>query len=146
MIALLFSHLSCGPRRDEAAEAERLLQAVEAFHRAINSGDAQSALDFFTDDVIFMSNGWETRKGKADVGQIWTENIKSGFRTKDQQIIELRLDGDIAYEATTQLWTMHQEGQEDQWRSSKYVHIWNRQSDGTWRLHLDIWNNNPLPQ
>jgi uncharacterized protein (TIGR02246 family) len=120
--------------------------AVGEFHRAISSGDADKAVAMFTEDVIFMSNGWETIRGKESVAELWRNSITSGFRTRDQKIIELAINGDIAYEATRQQWTMHQEGREDEWAASKYVHIWKRQSDGSWKLHLDIWNNDPMPR
>lgn len=28
----------------------------------------------------------------------------------------------------------------------KYVMVWQRQFDGRWLMHLDIWNNSPPPQ
>jgi ketosteroid isomerase-like protein len=142
-LGLLILLSSCGQGRDEAVEMERLRLAVKEFHAAINSGDVDRAVGMFTEDVIFMPDGWETITGKERVAEVWTNSITSGFRTKDQKIIELTIGGDLAFEATTQLWTMRSEGQEDQWASSKYVHIWKRRPDGSWKLHLDIWNNNP---
>jgi len=138
--------VSCGRQEDPSARLDTLRQTAMEFHRAINEGDVNGAVAMFTEDVIMMSNGWETISGKDAVVEVWRGSISSGFRTRDQEIIELDLDGDIAYEATTQLWTMHQEGREDVWRSSKYVHIWKQQPDGSWKLHLDIWNNNPPAQ
>ena len=143
VLALLYL---CARQADRSGELEVLRSTVMEFHRAINAADADAAVAMFTEDVIMMSNGWQTVAGKEAVAEIWRGSIESGFRTRDQEIISLELDGDLAYEATTQQWTMHREDQEDQWRSSKYVHIWKRQPDGSWKLHLDIWNNNPQPQ
>ena len=143
-VPLLMS--SCARQADRSEELEALRSTVMEFHRTINAGDADATIAMFTNDVIMMSNGWETITGKEAVAELWSGSIGSGFRTRDQQIIALELDGDLAYEATSQLWTMHQEGQEDVWRSSKYVHVWKRQPGGGWKLHLDIWNNNPPPE
>ncbi len=143
---LLLGLLSCARQQDEEAELERLRAAIEQFHQAINSGDAERLVGMFTEDVILMSNAWETIRGKEEVAQVWTSSVRSGFRTKDQDIIDVAVCEDLGYEATTQLWTMYQEDQGAEWRSSKYVHLWRRQPDGTWKLHLDIWNNNPSPQ
>jgi len=144
VVLALFS--SCTRQTDRSEELETLRSAVMEFHRAINAADVDAAVAMFTDEVIMMSNGWQTVAGKEAVAEVWSGSIRSGFRTRDQQIIALEMDGDLAYEATSQLWTMHQEDRQDEWRSSKYVHIWKRQPDGGWKLHLDIWNSNPPPQ
>lgn len=141
---LILALLSCSQKQnDEKQNLEQLKVAVEEFRSAINTGDAEKVAEMWAEDAIFMSNGMETIEGKDKVTEIWKRNVKGGFRTKNQKTIELAVGGDIGYEVVTQLWTVHEEGKEDVWHSSKYVHIWKKQKDGTWKLHLDIWNTNP---
>lgn len=143
---LILSLLSCSQRQIEKQGLERLKATVEEFRSAINTGDAEKVAEMWADDAIFMSNGMETVKGKDKVTEIWKRNVKGGFRTKNHETIELATGGDTGYEVVTQLWTVHEEGKEDVWHPSKYVHIWKKQKDDSWKLHLDIWNTNPEPE
>jgi uncharacterized protein (TIGR02246 family) len=142
-LAMLLINSSCGQKQNNEQDLERLRAAIEEFREAINTGNGEKVAQMWTNDAIFMSNGSETITGKEQVAAIWKRNVESGFRTKNQQTIDLAVSGDIGYEVVTQLWTVHQEGKEDEWASSKFVHIWKKQEDGSWKLHLDIWNTNP---
>lgn len=127
----------------ENPEMQKLKEAIEDFKGAINSPDPEKMEEIWTDDAIFMPQGFEIIKGKKEVVEVWKRNIKNGFRTKDQKIIEIEISGDTGYEVATHFWTVKKEGEEIKWHSSKYVHIWKKQKDGKWKLHLDIWNVNP---
>lgn len=127
----------------ENPEMQKLKGAIEEFKGAINLPEPEKMEDIWTEDAIFMPQGFEIIKGKKEVVEIWKRNIKSGFRTEGQEIIELKISGDTAYEIGKHLWTVKKEGEEIKWHSSKYVHIWKKEKDGKWKLHLDIWNSNP---
>lgn len=116
---------------------------MEEFTQAVNSGEGERVGVVRTEDAIFMAHGQEIIRGKEEMGEVWKRNVEGGFRTMDQQDIELHVSGDTGYEVVSQLWTVHEEGKEDEWCSSKFVHIWKKQPDGSWKLHLDIWNANP---
>ena len=51
------------------------------------------------------------------------------------------VNGNIAYQINKTAVTYQTEGQEAKWNPSKNVHIWKKQADGGWKLHVDIWNN-----
>jgi len=146
VLFIFLNSFFCIKQQNEGQDLESLRNAVEEFRESINSGNGEKAAEMWTDDAIFMPNGWETIKGKEKVAAVWKQNVEGGFRTKNQETIELVVSGNIGYEVVTQLWTVHQEGKTDEWGSSKYVHIWKKQADGSWKLHLDIWNTNPAPK
>ncbi|MEJ5167122.1 MAG: DUF4440 domain-containing protein [Thermoanaerobaculia bacterium] len=127
----------------ENPEMKRVKEAIEEFKGAINLPNPEKMEEIWAEDAIFMPQGFEIIKGKKEIVEVWKRNIKSGFRTKDQRIIEMEIIGDTCYEVATHLWAMVKEGEEIKWHSSKYVHIWKKQKDGKWKLHLDIWNSNP---
>jgi ketosteroid isomerase-like protein len=146
VLFIFLTGFSCIQQQNEGPDLERLRKAVEKFREAINTGNGEQVTDMWTDDAIFMPNCRETITGKDKVAAVWKQNVEGGFRTKNQETIELVVSGDIGYEVVTQLWTVHQEGKIDEWGSSKFVHIWKMQADGSWKLHLDIWNTTPAPK
>jgi ketosteroid isomerase-like protein len=54
--------------------------------------------------------------------------------------------GNTAYETGNYSLTIQPESQAAMTDSGKYVVVWKKQADGTWKLHVDIWNSSmPLP-
>ena len=95
----------------------------------------------FTENAMMMPNNGSIIRGKASVGEV----VRSGegwvFRIRNLTRLELDLSGDIAYTVNEYEYTWHAEGDEPIWHPTKNIHIWRRQSDGSWRLHVDIWNS-----
>ncbi len=61
-------------------------------------------------------------------------------------MVDVGGSGDTAYEIGKYSLTIQAEGQAAMADSGKYVVVWKRQADGTWKLHVDIWNSSmPLP-
>jgi ketosteroid isomerase-like protein len=63
------------------------------------------------------------------------------FRLKDRQVIDIDAHGDIAYTVNSYSYTWHPVGTEPQWHKTKNVHIWKKDPEGRWKLHVDIWNS-----
>jgi ketosteroid isomerase-like protein len=49
--------------------------------------------------------------------------------------------GDTAYEIGKYTLKIQPAGQEAMTDSGKYLVVWKRQAEGTWKLHVDIWNS-----
>ena len=54
--------------------------------------------------------------------------------------IEVGGRGDMAYEIGKTKVRIQPEGQAAMTDSTKYLVIWKRQADATWKVHVDIWN------
>ncbi|MFQ5962049.1 MAG: YybH family protein, partial [Candidatus Methylomirabilales bacterium] len=52
---------------------------------------------------------------------------------------------DLAYEMGAYTLTIQPEGGQAQTDTGKYVVVWTRQADGSWKLAVDIWNSNAPP-
>lgn len=74
---------------------------------------------------------------KLEVGRILSRSI-----TDIQfDIVEVGGAGDIAYVYGKYSLTMAPEGKEPVKDIGKYIEIWNRQPDGSWKVALDIFNS-----
>lgn len=63
------------------------------------------------------------------------------FRLRGRAVVDRDVSGDLAYLANSDEYTWHRQDAEPQWHRTKNVHIWKRDPDGKWKLHLDIWNS-----
>jgi ketosteroid isomerase-like protein len=148
ILVLLFSSVSLYPGgQKEKGDVDKLRQTIAAFYDAVNTGNADKRAEMFTSGAMLLPNHWTAIKGKQAVGEV----VKSGkdmvFRIKDLQRLELSVSGDIGYTVNEYYYTYHRKGEEPDWKKTKNVHIWRKQADGTWKLHVDIWNSStPLPR
>ena len=137
-LGLIF--LGCA-RVSEEASREALEAAISSFYFAVEENNLDGRLALFTDDAIMMPNHWTIIRGKGDIGDVIRSGGETVFQIKDLDRLELALSGDIGYTVNSYCYGFVREGQETEWHKTKNVHIWRRQPDGSWKLHVDIWNS-----
>jgi len=127
---------------NDRASEEIFLETVDSFYAAVNSGDQASHADLFTDDAFMLADGWHISRGEALKTSI---RDRSGwvFRLKDINRLDYGVSGDLAYTVNEYFYTWHEEGAQPEWHKTKNVHVWKKQANGSWRLHVDIWNSTP---
>lgn len=125
----------CGVEQD-------FLAAVDSFYTAVNAGDQAAHAQLFTDDAWMLSDDWHISRGEALKTSL-RERAGWVFRLKDVERLEYGISGALGYTINQYFYTWHQEGEQPEWHRTKNVHIWKRQDDGVWRLHVDIWNSTP---
>jgi len=124
-----------------------LLTAIDSFYASVESGNGEARIALFSDSAIMMPNHWTLTRGKDGIARIIRSSEGSVFRLKDREVVDMDVDGSIAYVTNSYFYTWHAEGDEPQWHKTKNVHIWKRDAAGDWKLHLDIWNSDvPMSQ
>jgi len=140
---LVCSLLACSGNKEDSAAIEQLNQSIQSFYDAVEAGDVEAVIALFSEDVIIMPNSVELSRGKEAAAAMWRRNAPYNFRIKDLETVELAASGDIAYKVNDYYWSVQLEGQERRWHKTKNIHVWRKQPDGNWRLHVDIWNASP---
>jgi len=85
-------------------------------------------------------------KGRAAIKAYWTlpPNVKVvEHKTTADSVIVV---GNTAYDYGTFRAVNSRDGQTGNPGYGKYVIVWQKQRDGRWLMHLDIWNNSPAPE
>jgi ketosteroid isomerase-like protein len=128
---------------DTRGDAEQdFLAAVDSFYATVNAGDQAAHAALFTNDAWMLPDDWHISRGEALKTSI-RERTGWVFRLKDVERLEHGLSGDLGYTVNQYYYTYHQQDAQPEWHRTKNVHIWKRQGDGAWRLHVDIWNSTP---
>jgi ketosteroid isomerase-like protein len=141
LLCILSSAKACTPATNPDNGLAELEQAVAAFYRAVDSGDKDAHAEMFTSGALMMPNNGAIIRGKEDIGAVVRGGAGWVFRIRNLVRAELDLSGDIAYTVNEYEYTWHAEGEEPTWNPTKNIHIWRRQPDGSWKLHVDIWNS-----
>jgi uncharacterized protein (TIGR02246 family) len=114
---------------------------------ALNAGDADAWVDCFTDDGVQMPPHFATNAGKSAV-RGWSQGFLNLFDCWfSLSVDEVRVAADWAFERGRYTITLTPKaggGPVDD--SGKYITVYQRQSDGSWKIARDIWNSDqPLP-
>jgi len=125
-------------------EAQAAIEAANAkFSEAFARGDAKALSAMYTSDAIAFPPDSEMIRGNEAIGEFWKATRDSGVRGAALTTVEVGRSGDFAYEVGKVSLTIQPAGKEPTTAVAKYVVVWKRQADGSWKLHRDIWNGLP---
>jgi len=115
---------------------------IEKIESAFARGDAADIANCYTDNGMLLPVGADFVKGKRAIEAFWQEAIDMGINTLKLDIVEVEQHGDTAIEMSK--YTMR--SADDQMVDhGKGIVIW-KYTDGTWKLHRDIWTSSIAQQ
>lgn len=139
--------VSCaGPKESEdgAGDARAAIEAANTkFSEAFARGDAEALAALYTPDAIVFPPDSEMIRGNGAIGEFWKAQRDGGVTSAALTTTDVGRSGDVAYEAGNVSLTIQSAGAEPTTAMAKYVVVWTRQADGSWKLHRDIWNSLP---
>jgi uncharacterized protein (TIGR02246 family) len=145
IVAVLLSGCAGSKGKDEGVrEARTAIEAANAkFSEAFARGDAKALAAMYTSDAIAFPPDNEMIRGNEAIGEFWKATRNSGVQSAALTTIDVGTGADVAYEVGKISLTIQPEGKEPTTAAAKYVVVWKRQVDGSWKLHRDIWNSLP---
>jgi uncharacterized protein (TIGR02246 family) len=151
MLALLPTlALGCGPATpqvvqppDTRDEDETAIQAAsKEWSDAEAAKDLPKCLSFYADDAELMRPGSSLFTGKEDLRREWEKILaEPGTSSWTAAKIEVARSGDLAYETGVYQSKSLDKTKQSVTATGKYVFVWEKQDDGTWKVIEDI--NNP---
>ena len=125
-------------------DARAAIEAANAkFSEAFARGDTKALSAMYTSDAIAFPPDSEMIRGNGAIGEFWKAQRDGGVQSAALTTIDVGRSGDVAYEVGTVSLTIRLAGKEPTTAMAKYVVVWKRQVDGSWKLHRDIWNSLP---
>ena len=124
--------------------------AKTEFRDCFNFSDASRLLAIADPDFVNFSDGQPSEFGKSGLDALKTrlENLFERFTAKLVVIvIEIRLQGDVAYDYGWQNLTLTpKDGGQPLRRRDRYVDIWRRNKEGKWKLWMYMDNQDVADQ
>jgi uncharacterized protein (TIGR02246 family) len=115
---------------------------TKRFVEAYNRKDAAAAAQVYADDAKVLPPNMPMVSGKDAIQAFWKFAMEMGVHL-NLEAVELVVDGSTAYERGVATMTTQAGAAQPKTSKGKYVTVMRRQSDGSWKLVLDIWNSDP---
>lgn len=142
---MLMAACAQAPKVDLEAEKAALLATDQAWSQS--TGDLEKLTSFLADDAVFFGEGMPRISGKAAIAQAWGEMMKlPGFSIRwTAEGAAVGAGGDLGYTfGSNEISFDDAKGARVATRG-KYVTIWRKQADGSWKTVVDIGNSDSPP-
>ena len=144
LVVSLVGQQAVNAQPDTRAADERAIRETDvAWSKAAEAKDLERMLAFFTDDASELSPNAPIATGKAALRNAWSGYFAlPGFAVSWRPIkVEASRGGDLGYSIGTYEQTTRDRAGKSVVERGKYVTIWKKQADGSWKVFADIFNS-----
>jgi len=145
IIPTLFLGIGCSTV-DIEAEKENLLQTDIAFSEtSFAKGSREAFHEFLDEEALMLPAGSQPIFGRENIYEVMSGGTNSVL-TWEPVMAEVSKSGDLGY--TWGRYKSLREGSDTTIKAEygKYLNVWKKQNDGTWKVLVDMGNSNPMPK
>ena len=132
-----------------AAQAGMARQAIEKANKefldALARGDGAGCAAVYAENARVLPPNSPMRIGRKSIQEFWQSAIDSGVKGASLTILDVEEHGNTAIEIGAYTLDIRPQGGPAAKDQGKYVVIWKRQRDGSWKLAVDIYNTDLPP-
>lgn len=141
--------IGCQPKEqfDAAAVKTQIEASSKAIAQAAIKGDAAAAASCYDENAVYLPANMPMVKGRADIEKTLNGWMQSGMKFKEFTITTISVEGagGFAIELGRYFQTLEMGGKAIA-DTGKYVTVWKKQTDGSWKIGYDIWTTDlPAP-
>ena len=114
---------------------DEITEAYKAMEKAFFKGDAEALSSIYTEDAEWLVPEAPPIRGRQAIAQAWKGVIGNGGNRVRVETREVQERGDWAYEVGAFTATAPDGAVLN---AGKYIVIWQRQPNGDWKTHRDI--------
>lgn len=130
-------------------DIEAILKRQEEFPEAHSFEDGSKLAEFYTDDALLMPPDEPIVHGKQAIAEWFDRELKKAAPIEKPKIImeEIEVFGKLAFNRGNLILKFEGETVDKPViLNNRFITIWQKQPDGSWKFYRDIWNTNaPLP-
>src|SRR5947207_3660001 len=142
-IALL-SFAFAGTAAAADTKIEQALRDLDAkWSAAAGAKDVDKTVSYYSEDAAVMPPNAPSAKTRETIRSAWKEMLTTpgaAIRWKATKV-EVAKAADLAYVSGTYEEAMTDASGKSVKDHGKYVEVWKKQADGTWKVVADIWNS-----
>ena len=132
------------PPPDTRKADEAAIRAASAdWSKAAQAKDLDKATSYYADEAVFFVENGAMVKGKDAIKMAWKPELATPGpgMTFDTTYVEVARSGDLAYEYGTYDEKTDVKKGKVKDEKGKYVVVWKKQPDGSWKAVADIYNS-----
>jgi len=140
---ILVSLLSLRAASEGGGAIERALRDLDAqWSAAAGAKDLDKTVSYYSKDAIVMPPNKPKAASAEAIRASWKEDLDSMVSGSwEATHIEVSKSGDMAYVAGTYQWVAKGPDGREIKDHGKYLEVWEKQADGTWKCGADCWNS-----
>lgn len=126
----------------QSAEIEKQAIAATAdrFSAAYMRGDVETMMDCYANNAAIFPAGLPIISNRDSIRKYWTLGPGRKMTHHKSTPVSITVEGRTAYDFGYYEGASSRDGGEPVAFRGKYVIVWVKESDGAWRMKLDIWN------
>jgi uncharacterized protein (TIGR02246 family) len=128
----------------DPAAIEKQIRSLDAdWSHAANLGDVETSISYYADDGMLLEPNAPVSSGKIAFRKSWTALITGPAfvsLTFAPSKITVAQAGDMAWDVGTYQLITKDEARKTTTDAGKYVEVWQKQVDGSWKVAVDIYN------
>ena len=130
---------------DDAGKAIRAADAV--LQKALADRNLEQIVSFYAEDAVLLPTAEPIVVGKAAIRKEWAHILAiPNFQNKSETTkIDVSSSGDMAFSMGSYVATMMGEDGNLATEPGKWLSVWKRQVDGSWRIVADTYNTDIPP-
>ncbi len=130
----------------DSATVRTAIEATNArFLDAFKRGDKAGLMASYADDAIVMMPNEEAWRGREGIDKGFSGFLSQmSFKDGSAKTEDVMVTGDLAVETGAFAWTLQPKSGAEVKDKGKYITVWKRQADGSWKIVRDI-SNSDLP-
>ncbi len=140
---LVLAASGCGPQVDVEAEEAAIRAAEDEALKIAQAKDAERWASVYADDARVFPPNAPLVTGKEAIRKHFAELFASPGFEIDWEVtrVEVSRAGDLGYVVGTHKVTVNDAEGNPVTDRGKWIAIWKKQADGTWKCIEDIWNS-----
>jgi ketosteroid isomerase-like protein len=143
LLLLVFSPGCQNQTGDKRADEAALKSLDDEWSKTVGSRDVEKMTSYYSDEAIVMLPNIPTLTGKEAIRNLWKSMLDSptfsgGWKATK---VEVARSGDLAYITGDYQFTEQDDGGKPITDKGKYVAVWRKQADGSWRCVADMFNS-----
>ena len=144
VVLFSFTFVCLSPAADTKSAIEKALRDLDAqWSAAAGAKDLDKTVSFYSNDAIVMAPNASAANTKETIRSAWKEMLTSPGAAISWKAtkVEVATSGDLAYVSGTYEERMTDASGKTVNDRGKYLEVWEKQADGTWKVVADIWNS-----
>jgi len=129
-----------------AALRAQIEQQVARFVETFNRGDVAALAAMYDTGAVVLAPNAPPMRGRQNIEALWAGARQQGFKTLNLTVNSVEAIGDHLIELGSYTLVIQPPGQSEMTDRGKYIVLWRRQSDGSWKLYRDAFNTSMPPR
>lgn len=132
-------------KADVEADIQAIRNITDKWQIAINAGDLDTLMSFYSDDAVKIPPNEPAVAGKEAIRRGYKKLFEENVRQEIHVIADIKISGDLAVTNTT--WTLPNAPETAEGSSKptgNWIRIFRKQPDGSWKIIYMMWSDESL--